>query len=102
VRAVWIAISFASEPEFVKNETPRSPGVRSRSFSAKAIVTSLMNRVEVCWTLRSCRTVASVTSSLQWPTETVRIPPKKSRYSLPSTSQTYMPLARSTASGSSP
>src|SRR5712671_5503331 len=40
-----------------------------------------------------------VTLGLQWPTETVRMPPKKSRYLRPSRSQRYCISPRSATSG---
>jgi hypothetical protein len=36
--------------------------------------------------------MAALTLLLAWPTETVRMPPKKSRYSLPSASRIRSPL----------
>ena len=100
MRANRMAASFASVPEFVKKLFCSFPGVISASFSASATIASLGNRVEVCCSLSTCALIFDVTFGLQWPTPIVRIPPKKSRYRLPSMSHKYCIEAWSATSGS--
>ena len=74
---------MASVPELVKKLFCNLPGVICASFSASATMASLGNNVEVCWSLSTCVLIFEVTLGLQWPSPTVTIPPKKSRYLLP-------------------
>jgi hypothetical protein len=47
---------------------------------------SLGKQVETCCMRSICALVCEITRGLQWPTLIVTMPPKKSRYFLPSTS----------------
>src|SRR5258708_17684832 len=87
MRASRIAASFASVPELVKKLCCRLPGVICAIFSASATMCSVGKSVEVCCSRLTCALTLLEIFGLQWPTETVRMPPKKSRYLLPSTSQ---------------
>ena len=79
---------LASVPLLVKNDFHPSPGAMEETFRAKAACGSVANTVETCWSLSTCAWTAWFTFSLQWPTLTVRMPPKKSRYWFPSASHT--------------
>src|SRR5882762_6837340 len=57
-------------------------------------INAQVNRLQHTWAL-----ILLVTLGLQWPTETVRMPPKKSRYLRPSRSQRYCISPRSATSG---
>ncbi|MOA61565.1 hypothetical protein D3C78_1867430 [compost metagenome] len=81
-----MAFSLASEPELVKKLFFSLPGVIWAIFSAKRAWTSMGKRVLVCCSVRIWAIVRSVISGSQWPTLTVTMPPKKSRYCLPSAS----------------
>ena len=89
MRASRIAASFASVPELVKKLFCSLPGVICASFSASATIASLGNSVEVCCSLSTCALIFEVTLGLQWPSPMVTMPPKKSRYLLPSMSHRY-------------
>jgi len=54
---------------------------------------SFGNSVEACVILSICDLIFEVTRGFVWPTEMVTMPPKKSRYFLPSTSHRYCMLA---------
>jgi hypothetical protein len=76
-----MAVSLASVPELVKNDLVSSrPGVREAIFFARAACGSLAKTVDTCWSVSSCLWTLALTCSLQWPTLTVTMPPKKSRY----------------------
>ena len=71
----------------VKNDLVNAPpGEIDATFFASATCGSVANTVDTCCNFSICATVLAVTVSLQWPTLTVTMPPKKSRYSLPSMS----------------
>src|ERR1700761_1757058 len=89
MRDSMIAASLASVPELVKKLFCSLPGVISASFSASATTASLGKSVEVCCSLFTCALIFEVTFGLQWPTPIVTMPPKKSRYLLPSMSHRY-------------
>src|ERR1035438_8897547 len=76
------------------------PGVIDSIFFARAACGSLANRVETCCKVSICRWTLASIWSLQWPTLTVTMPPRKSRYWLPSASQTYWSLPRAITRGS--
>jgi hypothetical protein len=88
MRASCTAVSLASVPLLVKNDFFSAPGVICASFSASATIGSMGKQVETCCSLSICAFMGAVTRGLQWPTLTVTMPPKKSRYLRPSTSQT--------------
>ena len=96
-----MAISLASVPLLVKNDlVSLPPGVSDAIFFASAACGSVGNTVETCCRVSIWRCSSALTWGLQWPTLTVTMPPKKSRYWLPSASQTYWSRARATTSGS--
>jgi hypothetical protein len=85
------AVSSASLPLLVKKLFLSLPGDSRASFSATSICRVVGYRVEVWPSSRICAVTASLTSGLACPIETVRMPPKKSRYSWPSMSVTRLP-----------
>src|SRR5260370_39766825 len=60
---------------------------------------SVQKSVEVCCSRLTFALTLLEIFGLQWPTEMVRIPPRKSRYLLPSTSQKCCISPRSATSG---
>ena len=94
------AASLASVPELVKNTLPPPAPTpsRTRSFSASSTCGMQVKKLEtwprVCiWVL-----TASISAGWAWPSALTAMPPRKSTYSLPSTSQTWAPLPRVSAS----
>jgi hypothetical protein len=82
-----MAVSMASVPLFVKkNRAGFSPGKRGARVSAISITGMVGKRVDTCWRTLACFSRAATTRGSQWPSDTVTIPPKKSRYFLPSES----------------
>ena len=94
------AVSFASVPELEKNALAGFIGPICTSFSASWTCGTVEYKVETCTSFFCCSMAAWVTRGWQCPTETVRMPAKKSRYSRPSTSRTNMPFAESTTRAS--
>lgn len=94
------AASFASEPLPTK-KTFLSPemGASSMSFSASLTCFSIRYRVEEWKILSACSFTAPATSGIACPLMVVTIPPKKSRYSLPSESHTRKPSPRTSSIG---
>ena len=71
---------MASVPLLVKNIFAGcSPGKIASSVSASSTMGMVGKRVETCWSVRACFSMAATTRGWQWPRETVTIPPKKSR-----------------------
>ncbi len=95
-----IAVSSASVPEVARKLCCSRPGEIRASVSASSTAGIVGYSVETCESRVICATTAALTFSLAWPTETVRIPPKKSRYSLPSASLIRIPWPSVRTSGS--
>ena len=91
-RARWIASIVDSVPEFVKRQWGRPQ--RRRSSSATTIEPSVGAAKWVPTSI--CALTAAAMTGLAWPTHMTPKPLWKSRYSLPSTSQTLAPWPRST------
>ena len=81
----------ASVPELVNRTVSRWK--RRHSSSARATVVGVV--VAKCVPVRAARSIASTTFGCACPTTLTPNPPWKSRYSVPSTSQTCEPCPRS-------
>ena len=95
-RRFWVAssraASFASVPELVKKTLASGMPDSSAIFSASSIWRRIRYTVEVCAIpVSSCARTASEISAMSYPIALVRMPAKKSRYSLPSPSVTRRP-----------
>ncbi|CAM5496509.1 hypothetical protein SFUMM280S_03068 [Streptomyces fumanus] len=96
-RPILNAASLASAPELQKKTLPSRPK-RCSSCSARATGGSATNRLETCPSEAICRPTASTTAGWAWPRALTAIPPTKSRYSLPSASQSRSPAPRTRGS----
>src|SRR5512134_163303 len=96
-RASLIAASFASVPLLQKKTFP--PMVASERSLPTSAWTGTWNRLETCRRLLACTVIARVTSGCVWPRSATAIPPRKSRYSLPSASKSRAPSPRTNATG---
>src|SRR5215217_6581998 len=94
-RARWIASMVDSVPEFVKRQWGRPQ--RRRSSPATAIECSV--GAAKCVPASICFLTAAAMTGFACPTHMTPKPLWKSRYSLPSTSQTFAPCPRSTYTG---
>jgi hypothetical protein len=72
-------VSFASVPELEKNAFAGFIGAICTSLSASCTCGKVAYSVDTCTSFFCCSTAASVTRGWQWPTDTVRMPAKKSR-----------------------
>src|SRR5579872_1660922 len=100
-RAIFTAFSTASAP-VLKKIAFLSPaiGATSHRRSASRRYDSYMTTWKEVWVVRSsCSFTASRTRGWLWPTFITPIPPTKSMYRRPLTSQSSEPLARSAVSG---
>jgi len=96
------AASTASVPDPTKNAFAGFvTGASSTSRSASRTIGSMRYSVEVCAILPACSRSASTSRSWACPEMVVTIPPKRSRYSLPSESQTVVPSPRTSSIGRS-
>ena len=94
-RASLKAASTASVPELAKNTLePAGALVMSSSFSASAIWVGLVKKLETWPRVASWLEITEVTNGWAWPRALTAIPPSRSRYSLPSASQTRQPAPR--------
>jgi hypothetical protein len=94
-RASLKAASLASVPELVKNTLdPAGASVMASSFSASAIWVGLVKKLETWPRVASWLDITDVTNGLAWPSALTAMPPSRSRYSLPSASQTRQPAPR--------
>ena len=98
--AIMSAVSMASVPELVKNVRFSFPGAMSASRRAASTWTSVAYSVDT-WPRRLiCSVTRSMMRGWQWPSDVVRMPLKRSRYSLPSASRTRTPFPSTSARGS--
>ena len=97
LRTSLIAASFASAPEFVKNTTPPSERVVSRS--ASRTIGAFQYRLPTCISRAACSCTASTTCGWQWPVLQTEMPLRKSRYSLPSASTSTQPEPDANSTG---
>ena len=97
-RLILNAASLASAPELQKKTRPGRPA-RSSSRSASATPGSCIARLETCPSFCAWAVIASTTFGCAWPRIVVAMPPSRSVYSRPSTSQTVAPAPRSSATG---
>src|SRR3546814_5485584 len=97
------AASLASVPELEKNTLPDpwAPSSAS-SFSASSTCGAVAKKFDVCPSVPSCVLTASTSAGWAWPNEFTAMPPRKSRYSLPSTSHTREPSPRASTSLGAP
>ena len=94
-RASLKAASTASVPELAKNTLePAGALLMSSSFSASAIWVGLVKKLETWPRVASWLEITEVTKGCAWPRALTAIPPSRSRYSLPSASQTRQPAPR--------
>jgi hypothetical protein len=94
-RASLKAASLASVPELVKKTLePAGAMLSARSFSARAICVGLVKKFETCPRVASWLEITEVTNGWACPRALTAIPPSRSRYSLPSASQTRQPAPR--------
>ncbi len=94
-RASLKAASLASVPEFVKKTfEPAGALLSASSFSARAICVGLVKKLETCPSVASWLAITEVTNGWAWPRALTAMPPSRSRYSLPSASQTRQPAPR--------
>ena len=102
-RTSLMAASLASAPELQKN-TRACPSALSRPSSRSASRTpgSCTNRFEVCASLPTWADTASTMAGWAWPSALTAMPAIRSRYWLPSASQTRQPSPRASASGGVP
>ena len=92
------AASLASVPELVKNTRP-SRGRRSGSNrSASSTCGVLVKKLETWPRVVSCSVTAATRAGWAWPRALTAMPPRRSTYSLPSTSQTCAPWPRASTS----
>lgn len=95
------AVSLASVPEVVKKTRASGTPLSWATRSASSTIGRFRYSVEE-WMIRpACSVTALVTSGRAWAVIVVRIPPKKSRYLVPSAPQTYRPSPWVISSGSS-
>ncbi len=66
----------------------------ARSFSASAICVGLVKKLETWPRVASWLEMTEVTNGWAWPRAFTAIPPRRSRYSLPSASHTRAPAPR--------
>ena len=97
-RLILKAASLASAPELQKKTRPGRPA-SSSSRSASFRPGSCMARLETCPSFWAWAVIASTTFGCAWPRIVVAMPPSRSVYSTPSTSQTVAPEPRSSATG---
>ena len=77
--AIMTAVSSASVPEAVKQVCFRFPGVMRASRSASSTTGRVGYSDDTCDRRSICARTAALTRVFACPTETVRIPPKKSK-----------------------
>lgn len=92
-RPILKAASLASAPELQKNTRPSRPE-SSSSCSASLMVGSAMNRLETWPRVEICAVTASTIAGWAVPSALTAMPATRSRYSLPSASQTFEPSPR--------
>ncbi len=100
-RVSFSAASLASVPELERNTRP-SASTRPSSRSASSTCGALVKKFETCPRVRSCAVTASTSAGWAWPRALTAMPPKKSTYSRPSSSQTWAPSPRTRASRGGP
>jgi len=82
-----IADSFASEPEFTKKTTSRSPGASPAIIEAASIEAGCdADQLVANDSVRSCRSAAAAMSSRPWPMFTQNSPASPSMYLAPASS----------------
>jgi hypothetical protein len=89
-RLILNAASLASAPELQKKTRPGRPA-RSSRRSASSSPGSCIARFETCPSFAAWAVIASTTLGCAWPRIVVAMPPSRSVYSRPSTSQTVAP-----------
>ena len=92
-------MSLASVPEFAKNTLASGMPDISAIFSANSIWDSIRYSVELCSIRSAWSLIASTTRGTAWPAIVTRIPPKKSKYRLPSASVTCRPAPSTSEDG---
>ena len=92
------AASLASVPELARNTRPgpaAPPGSASASsFSARRTWGSLAKKFEMWPSVESWSVTAATSAGWPWPRALTAMPPSRSTYSLPSSSQTCAPAPR--------
>ena len=91
-RASLMSASLASVP--VLQKYTRSKPVRRTSSPASSTARSVKKRLDVWISVAAWSAMALASTGCAWPTESTAMPPEKSRYSLPSTSQSRQPCPR--------
>ena len=99
LRASLMAASFDSAPELQKNVWYRDASAfpwrrSSSSATATSQPGSVPNRFDTWHRVRACSAIASATTGLAWPSDTTASPDRKSRWRLPSPSQSSVPWPR--------
>src|SRR6266568_4827821 len=97
LRASLMAVSLASAPEFEKKT--RSAKECSQRRAASCACCGMWKRLETWTRVAACSRSVPTTFGWQWPSAVTAMPPVKSRYSLPSESQTRVPSPRTRATG---
>jgi hypothetical protein len=97
-RLILNAASFASVPELQKKTRPGRPA-SSSSRSASSTPGSCIARLETWPRVAAWAVTASTTFGCAWPRIVVAMPPSRSVYCTPSTSQTVAPAPRASATG---
>ncbi len=92
-RDSFSAASFASAPELVNSTRLSGPAPTSAlSRSASSMPGAWAARLLVWPSVLICRVTASTTAGWAWPSRLTAMPPSRSTYCVPSTSQTVAPL----------
>ena len=97
-RLILNAASLASAPELQKKTRPGRPA-RSSSRSASSSPGSCMARLETCPSFAAWRGDRLDDLRVRVAEDVVAMPPSRSMYSRPSTSQTVAPAPRTSATG---
>ena len=92
------AASLASVPELVKKTRPSRAPTSDRSRSASSTCGALVKKFETWPRVVSCSVTAATRAGWAWPRALTAMPPRRSTYSLPSTSQTCAPSPRASTS----
>lgn len=97
IRPILKAASTASVPELQKSTRPGLPDSCS-SRSARATVGSATKKLETWPRVAICSETARTTAGCAVPRALTAMPPRKSRYALPSASQKVAPSPRTNGS----
>ena len=102
-RESFRAASLASAPELVNSTRLSGPEpTRAWSRSASSMPGACAARLLVCPSVATCLLTASTTAGWAWPSRLTAMPPSRSTYARPSTSQTVAPLPRASTTGGVP